>query len=194
MPFTHTLMAVAAALVLLLGASTSAAQTGGSQPWKHQLNITGGIDFPGGTYADETDLSLGLGVEATYYRQFARRDVFLSLMAGYHRFGFGSFGSDRGLTVVPLLGGVRYNFTLTGIQPYIGAEIGIYLLNEGEGGSVTVNDLDDIAAGILPKAGLRIPIEPQLDVDLSLKYHLILTSELSFLGLNAGVAYTISSF
>ncbi len=179
-------------LLLLTAVVSASAQTTDGQPWLHQLNVTAGLSFPMGSLATNLDLAPGLCLEGTFYLQLPERNVFLSASIGYHRFGYGSFSADLGMAAIPALVGARYNFWLTGVQPYVGLEAGAYFFTVTDQ-SNTVTALNDVQFGIVPKFGVRIPLQPQLDLDLSAKYHVVLTGQtnLQFLGINAGVAYTI---
>lgn len=178
-------------LTMLFIAMLTPAFAQSGQPWKKQLNLDLGIQFPGGDLSNQAGLATGWGGATTFYYQLLTRQTFLSLGIGYYSFGVGSTNSNTTVTEIPLLLGVRYNFALTGFQPYIGAEFGAYI------GSVKVGDqvVDGSVGtdfGIQPKAGFRLPISPGFDFDASVKFHVIMSeTSFSFIGLNAGIAYTI---
>jgi hypothetical protein len=53
-----------------------------------------------------------------------------------------------------------------------------------------VNETDFVAQ---PKAGLRIPLAPQLDLDVNVKYNVFFKNQsFDILGVNLGIAYTIT--
>jgi hypothetical protein len=89
---------------------------------------------------------------------------------------------ERG--IIPLQFASKFNFTLTGLQPYVGFDGGFYLLRPNGG-----NDSSEF--GIAPKFGFRLPLAWGVDIDLNATYEVILDDpdERSYVGLNAGVAY-----
>lgn len=175
-------------ILLLFVLSAVPALSQGSQPWKKQINLDVGLQIPGGDGGE--GLNTGWGAAATFYYQLLTRQTFISLSAGYNEFGID--GSNASITVIPLLVGLRYNFALTGFQPYIGAEIGIYMQSLSVSDNTVSVDVSESDAGIAPKVGFRYPLAPGFDFDASLKYHNVFADEsFSFIGINVGVAYTI---
>jgi hypothetical protein len=172
------------AMMILGSGATVLAQTGsGSQPWKKQIALDIGPQFPGGDGG--ANLETAIGISGTFYYQLLTRNTFISASVGSHAFGTGVSGST--VNVMPLLLGFKYNFTLTGFQPYVGAEFGAYLVGN------SVNSNSETEFGFMPKAGFRYPIAAGFDFDASLKYNAIFTADpsFSFLGVNGGIAYTI---
>ncbi|PSQ86135.1 MAG: hypothetical protein BRD43_07705 [Bacteroidetes bacterium QS_4_64_154] len=76
----------------------------------------------------------------------------------------------------------KYNFSLTGIQPYIGADGGPFVLSNGD---------SETKFGIAPRLGLRIPIARGIDIDLTLKYSVVFndSDNVTYVGTNGGFAY-----
>jgi hypothetical protein len=161
-----------------------------TRPWESQIALDAGVQFPGGGFSDAYSLGTGYGFSANYYYQLLSRNTFISLGVGFNSFNSGN-GTNTSVTVVPVLFGMRYNFSITGFQPYIGVELGAYIRSIKPGGTTVTSSTTDF--GLMPKLGARIPLAAQLDFDMSLKYHTILASgaSFSFLGLNFGIAYTI---
>lgn len=192
-------------LIFVLSISFSFAQKSVSSdtPWRHQIAIDGGVGIPVGEYADLLELETGFAFSGTYYLQTGfSRNLFLSASFGYQTYavGYGDqilYEGDLNITNVSI--GARYNFTLSGFQPYAGFEVGNYwytVTNETEFGG----DLDYDNLGIMPKVGLRYPIVKQLDFDANIKYHWIFQSDndrdsedINTLQINVGVAYTIGA-
>jgi hypothetical protein len=164
----------ALALLLLF---TAIPAFGQSQPWKKQIALDANISIPGG--AGESN-GTGFGGAAAFYYQLLTRVTFISASVGYNSFD--------GFTITPLLIGARYNFALTGLQPYIGFELGMYLFSSD---NTLVGSSSEF--GFQPKIGLRYPLSPGLDFDASLKYHII-TGEgdnFTIIAPGIGIAYTI---
>jgi len=150
-----------------------------AQSWTHQIAVNGGAQFPAGQFDDA--YKTGSGVAATYYYRPSRH-FFLGLRGGYHRFK--RRGNSQTLGVIPLHFASKYNFSLTGIQPYAGLDGGFYLLRPE-------NDENTSEFGLAPKIGLRIPIASGVDIDVNAIYEVILDDpdNQTYIGLNAGVAY-----
>jgi hypothetical protein len=164
-------------LFLVLAVSVGPAS---AQPtWQNQLAVTGGAQFPTGAFDDR--VKTGSGLAATYYYRPSTY-FFFGLRGGFHRFQ--AQGRDAQLDVVPLQFASKYNFSVTGVQPYVGLDGGFYLLRPetGDGSS---------EFGVAPKFGLRLPIASGVDIDLNATYEVILRDpdNTTYVGLNAGVAY-----
>jgi hypothetical protein len=177
---------IALALVIL----TAIPAFGQSQPWKKQIAVDANLSIPGGDVGE--GLGTGYGGTATFYYQLLTRNTFLSASVGWNTFDYDAF-SGMHLTVIPLLVGMRYNFAITGFQPYIGLEFGMYLSSASSNDNTVTLAESETDAGIQPKIGFRLPISPGLDFDASLKWHNIFADDASFsiLAPGIGIAYTI---
>lgn len=165
-----------AALLLFVTAppEEGAAQT---RYWQHQLYFNGGPQFVTGEQADA--YKTGLAIDGGYYYR-ASRSFFIGVAGGYHQFT--SEGGAPDIDIIPVHLAAKYNFSLTGVQPYIGAEGGPYFINAAE---------NSTEIGIAPRLGLRIPLSRGFDLDLNVKYNVIFREkdEFTYVGLNGGPAY-----
>lgn len=171
------------------------------QAWRNQFALDIGAGIPVGDYADKNEVKSGFGVDATYYLQMSKmRKLFLSASVGYVSFpidyGKGSIQDwDASMSMIPITLGLRYNFKLTGLQPYVGFELGYYMQTISVETFNSSNEDTREDAGIIPKAGIRYPLMNQLDFDANIKYHHIFRDDdyddFQYLGINIGVAYTI---
>lgn len=170
--------------MMILGSGATVLAQSGSMPWKKQISLDIGPQFPGGDAG--TNLETAIGISGTFYYQLLTRNTFISASVGSHNFGTNLSGVST--SVIPLLLGFKYNFTLTGFQPYVGAEFGAYLIGSSVSGSESQTEF-----GFMPKLGFRYPIAAGFDFDASLKYNAVFTADpsFSFLGVNGGIAYTI---
>jgi hypothetical protein len=162
-------------LVLALSVLPAAAQPA----WQNQIAVTGGPQLTTGAFGD--DFKTGSGLAATYYYRPSTY-FFFGLRGGFHRFQ--PQGGGGRLDVLPLQFASKYNFSVTGVQPYVGLDGGLYLLRpEGGDGSSEF--------GVAPKFGLRIPIASGVDIDLNATYEVVLQDpdNTTYIGLNAGFAY-----
>lgn len=164
------------AAVLFVGLADSAHA---QRAWKNQVALTGGAQIPMNAFAD--DFSTGAGFDGTYYYRTSQH-FFFGVRSGYHRFeqstGSGTFG------VIPLHLASKYNFSLTGLQPYVGLDGGLYLLRPESGDNPA-------EPGLAPQFGFRIPIASGIDIDLNVTYEVIFQDpeNTTYIGANAGLAY-----
>lgn len=151
-----------------------------AQTWTNQLALTGGLQSPTGPFSDE--YQPGVGFDGTYYYR-ASRSFFLGVSGGYH--WFQAEGTDTVLDAIPLQLAFKANLSLTGLQPYIGADGGPVLLR------TEASNIDTNHFGVAPKFGVRLPIVRGADLDLNLTYEVIFTDPetTTYIGANAGVAY-----
>jgi len=164
---------------LLLALAVSALPALGQPSWQNQLAVTGGPQFPTATFEEAFDTGGGLAL--TYYSRPSSH-LFVGLRGGYHRFEAQT--GDATLNVIPLQIATKYNFSLTGLQPYVGVDGGVYLLRPEQGE-------DDSEFGVAPKFGVRVPIAFGVDLDLNATYEVVFTEpdNTTYVGLNAGFAY-----
>ena len=164
---------------LLLALALSVLPAAAQPSWQNQIAVTGGPQVTTGAFDDE--FKTGSGLAATYYYRPSTY-FFFGLRGGFHRFR--AQDGDAQLDVVPLQFASKYNFSVTGVQPYVGLDGGLSLLRpEGGDGSSEF--------GVAPKFGLRIPIASSVDIDLNATYEVLLQDpdNTTYVGLNAGVAY-----
>jgi opacity protein-like surface antigen len=190
--FLLTLVTVFVLVSLVSVDSADARKKGGkAAAWNHQICVDAGAQIPD----DDDGLETGYGLAFTYYYRLSN-SFFFSASLGYQSFGFediqGYDLSDLSLTIMPVTLGIRYNFTTSGLQPYIGAEAGFFLVD------ISGRDADvdsETEFGIIPKVGIRYPLSPGLDLDVNLKYNVIMPEDsdenMTYVGINIGVADTI---
>ncbi|MFY7999721.1 MAG: outer membrane beta-barrel protein [Candidatus Kapaibacteriota bacterium] len=205
-----SLLTVAFALFVSVAAL---AQTG---RWTHQVGIEVGPQYAFDASATASDgqkltlkdVGVGFGAAVNYYYKFDRA-LFLSVSGAFGIFDNGYFrrqnadGSfpilnsfyfkNNALTNFAFTAGLRYNFAVTGLQPYAGLEVGSYFIGNGsikpEGSqAVSVN------LAVTPKAGIRYPLQPGLDFDASVKLIALVSGYVpfSYASLNVGVSYALN--
>jgi hypothetical protein len=167
-----------------LGSQPARAQT---PSWKHQIVFNTGPQFVTGDFGDA--YKTGLAIDVGYYYR-ATDALFIGAYGGYHQFkdkgGNLVIGGNSDLNIIPVNLAVKYNFSLTGIQPYVGAEGGPFFLSPSNGDGST-------EIGLSPRIGLRIPLSRGIDLDLTLKYNVIFSdpSNFTYVGTNGGFAYIL---
>ena len=166
--------------IFLTGLSADA--TAQTPSWQHQLYVNAGPQFVTGSASDA--LGTGFGIDGGYYYR-ADRAFFIGFTGGFHQFSADNGGD---LTVIPLNATAKYNFSLTGIQPYIGADGGPFVLSNGNS---ETNVDSGTKFGIAPRLGLRIPVARGVDIDLTLKYSVVFgdPDNVTYVGTNGGFAY-----
>ncbi len=170
-----------------LGPQPAQAQT---PSWKHQVVFNAGPQFLTGDFADA--YKTGLAIDVGYYYR-ASDALFVGVYGGYHQFKDEDdvpelhIGEDNAnLNIIPVNLAFKYNFSLTGVQPYIGAEGGPFFFSPSNGDGST-------ELGISPRIGVRIPLSHGIDLDLNLKYNVIFSdpSNFTYVGANGGFAYIL---
>lgn len=175
------------------------------QPWKHQINLEVGYAAPYGDFNEAADIGGSGGIGATYYFQFLDyRQFFFSAYVGYFfdypYNGFTAGGTaEFSHTLMPILLGARYNFSLTGFQPYVGFEVGVFNFTFIQEGFEKVENTE-MYSGVSPKVGFRYPVVPQIDIDVNFKAPFVFVSGNTSdsgsdlymqWGINVGFSYTI---
>ncbi len=147
--------------------------------WQHQIVFNAGPQFVTGDASDA--YKTGLAIDVGYYYR-ASDAFFVGVYGGYQQFASDN-GSDD-LDLIPVNLAFKYNFSLTGIQPYVGGEGGPFFLSNGESST---------ELGIAPRIGVRIPLSRGIDLDLNLKYNVVFTDNdnLTYVGTNGGFAYIL---
>ena len=166
---------------LLLCASAWQRSRAQTPSWKHQIVFNSGPQFLIEDFANA--YKTGLGIDVGYYYR-VKDALLVGAFGGYHQFKREGGGAD--LDVIPVNLAVKYNFSLTGLQPYVGAEGGLFFLSESIGeGSTEI--------GLSPRIGLRVPLSRGIDLDLNVKYSMIflfsIPSNFTYVGTNAGFSY-----
>lgn len=166
-----------ATVLLLLAAVSPNEGTAQTRYWQHQVYFNGGAQFITGDASDA--YKTGLAIDGGYYYR-ASRALFIGVAGGYHQFA--GQGATPDIDIIPVHLATKYNFSLTGVQPYIGVEGGPYFVNAAE---------NTTEFGLAPRLGLRIPLSPGFDLDLNVKYNVIFqdNDEFTYVGLNGGPAY-----
>lgn len=184
-----------AAVIILATLSNVYSQT----PIK--LNLTAGANFPGGEFGNM--YKTGLSIEGGVFYSIPKAPVDLTLTFGYNSFtykneyftdlvtknlgvGVTGFNPEWAASDIPIMVGVKYNFTAAGFSPYIWGETGVHLLSFkdrltgrviGNSSNPTTFNLDgatesgsETAFGYSVGAGVTIPIAPKIGIDLNVKY------------------------
>ena len=171
-------LCIAALLAVFLCGSLgpAEAQTPSRQ---HQIVFNAGPQFATGDASDA--YKTGLAIDVGYYYR-ATEAVFVGVYGGYQQFASDNGSGD--LDLIPVNLTATYAFSLTGVQPYVGAEEGPFFLSNGERST---------ELGIAPRIGVRVPLSRGIDLDLTLKYNAVFTEGDSFtyVGTNGGFAYLL---
>jgi hypothetical protein len=200
-------------LGILAFVTCSAMQAQTTGRWTHQIGVEIGPQYafdsesvgPNNQKLISKGIGLGVGGAVNYYYRFDS-NLFLSVsgVIGYFANGYfrrqnadgtlpdvNSFyfnGETNPLVNLALTAGLRYNFALSGLQPYIGLEVGTYSISR-----IVVSGVPPNIA-ITPKAGLRYPLAPGLDFDASAKlmYQISGYVPFSYASVNVGVSYALN--
>ncbi len=181
------------ALLIILSSSFAFAQKGSN--WENQVGLELGYQSPSGRVADIFNLSGGFGISGTYYRQLDSKNLFLSASLAYINQGteidsYGSEAKKDNFTVTYISAGMRYNFDLTEIQPYVGAELSYNIFSIPSDFSTEL----DNSLGFIIKGGARYPLSPTIDLDANVKLHKMLSdTKWGNLGINVGIFFALGN-
>lgn len=161
-----------------------------------RLSLNGASLIPAGSFQDAVEVGYGGNLTLSYlpfnpYVEF-------SLTSGYYHCGYKKDLPDYSVTysAIPVLAGVRLNFTDFDFIPYVGIEAGLYFpkyvveVDDGLLGksSYTTYDRDP---GITACAGFRMNLLSNVDIDVNAKYNRLNTKYIgrAFLLIQTGFAY-----
>lgn len=159
------------------------------------VGIQAGAAVPTGDLSDRA--KLGWGGQGNF-EYLASPNLSLSASVGYYLWGAKSdindlLGiADFTFSTVPILAGAKYLFMEGDLHPYLGADLGLHILNTKISSSVFGVNMErstsETKFGFAPMAGLRLHMPPNVDLDLNLSYNIITTSgsNTTYLGIIAG--------
>jgi len=176
-PLLMKRLGILAVVLLFLSASAPNVTQAQSPAWQHQIYFNSGPQFVTGEFSDA--YKTGLAIDGGYYYR-ASDAFFIGIAGGYHQF-VGENGAPD-VDIIPVHLAAKYNFSLTGIQPYIGLEGGPSFVDNGE---------SETRYGVSPRLGVRIPLSRGFDLDLNVKYNVVVDDgdNFTYVGLNGGPAY-----
>jgi len=147
-------------------------------------------------------VSAGIGGSAMYNYKITS-GISLTGAIGYYNFpakddvgeALESIG-NYSYTVIPLLAGIRVGFGPgdQAFQPYIGFELGLYFASyeyelRTSSGTVPVSPDGLSPFGFAPAVGFRLKLGLDVDLDVNAKWNI--ATDVSHLGINAGVMFRI---
>jgi hypothetical protein len=155
-----------------------------------QINVgaTIGPQFPMGNFSDGFNTGFGFNVAGKY---MLNENMAVGLNLGYSRFGTGETGYSG--SMIPVTGLFEYHFTGGKVEPYAGADLGLY--NYGvriKIGGVSSSD-SKMYFGFAPTVGALYALNDKLSLCANLKLNCVLTPDNSatWLGLNVGAIFKI---
>lgn len=175
----------------MIVSSVSYSQTQTTRASNLSFSVQGGVQIPTGTFGDVASTGFGFSVTGEYVSS----DVLSwTGSVGWSTFGEKSVlysGYDYSLSIVPIVVGLRYYLARGDFHTYVGAEAGLYI-SSVETTIVTpigtsTGTASDTDFGFAPLVGFKYHLSPTIDLDGTLKYHLI--SSTNYLGINAGVQF-----
>jgi len=175
-------------------------QSGSKQSFSEQmtrfkLGIDAGVQLPMGDFGKEANMGFGGELNAKY---MIKDNIGVGVGVGYYTFGIKQEildydGATKGnASIIPLVGKFSYAFGQNAFKPYIGADLGLYMLGtheeaEGEKYSDSLSKF-----GFAPVIGIEYAFTKNLGLDVNAKYHYILTDSkaTTSLGINVGIVFS----
>ena len=149
------------------------------------------VAFPTGDMSD--GVGIGIGGTVTGLYEFTK-NISAGVQTGYTSF---AEKDNNGVTfsVIPITAVGKYYFSESNFKPYIGADLGLYLLKAKA--SVSVSDYTFSASatetdfGVAPAVGFEYILSDKLSLDANAKYTDIFTSGswTTYFGINVGLVY-----
>ena len=158
-----------------------------------------GVQFPTGSGSEGMKTGFGFNVVGKY---FLKENIAVGLNSGYLRFGikeFSLFGADfsGSTSFIPITGLFEYHFGTGKIKPYLGADLGAYIvITKAEGtyqGEHQSDSNSEAHFGFAPVAGLSAEINDNTSFWANLKYNDVTASggSATWFGINAGLIFKI---
>lgn len=160
-----------------------------------RIGMQGSVTIPTGYFEDAAEVGFGNTLSFTFPLFTSQLEGVVA--SGYYHCGFKEDLPDYNfsMSTVPILAGVRYNFTDVDIIPYVGVEGGIYYSFYDV--KVDLGLIDKLHEktksnnwGFSPYGGFRMNLSPAFDIDVNIKYNRIKTVYIAraFLVVQAGCA------
>ena len=142
--------------------------------------------------------NIGVGLGVGYYT-FDTKDEYLSLLKDAYEDEY-EVDIDKmkdNFSIIPIVGKFSYAFGQNAFKPYVGVDLGLYMLRESmsvekdgksNSGSDSLNKF-----GFTPVIGFEYTLTNNLGLDVNAKYHEIFTdgsNGISSLGVNVGIVYS----
>jgi opacity protein-like surface antigen len=166
-----------------------------------QFNVgaTIGLQIPTGTMGDVLKTGFGFDLLGKY---MLNENVAVGVDIGWSRYGIDMSGYDvpSGYDVsgsgsyVPITGLIEYHFVTGKVQPFVGADLGLYIAKatvKVQGVSVSDSQTN---FGFAPVVGIQYDIKDNMAFTANLKYNYILADgdDDKYIGINAGIILKIN--
>lgn len=169
------------------------------------LGAQGGLSVPLGTFGDAANVGFGGNLQGSY---FVNPKLAVGANFSYYTFGAKNVpsGISASATILGLTPNVQFFFTEEGFRPYVGTDLGYYILGSSvSGGGVSISTSEGYF-GIAPHAGFLYSFSSNLALNFNIKYNLVFsgktetvsgvkveTSNAASLPINIGILYTLGS-
>jgi len=173
---------------------------GGQLPMNSNFKNSYKIGFGGGLNAKYmVNKNIGVGLGAGYYTFGAKSEHLNELKNELiDENGVGNIDNIKdNFAIIPIVGKFSYYFGQNAFKPYVGVDLGLYMLREslnaesdGQSGS---NSSSTNKFGFAPVIGFEYALSNNLGLDVNVKYHEIFSdgsNGISSLGVNVGLVYS----
>lgn len=160
-----------------------------------QINIgaTVGLQIPTGSFSDGVKTGFGFNVVGKY---MLKENLAVGLNLGDQFFGLkdiGIAGVSASASIVPITGLFEYHFGSGKVKPYLGADLGLYVLTAKAKYQGVTSSSTKTYFGFAPVGGIICGINEKLSFCANLKYNDVLSEgeSTTWLGINAGIIFKI---
>lgn len=160
-----------------------------------RLSLQAGVQIPTSDFAESAGAGFGAHATFEYWQNTA---LSFTGTVGYNTWGPKDDlppGRDYNVTAVPILIGLRYYLATGPFHPYLGAELGLYIVSidveQRIGNTIVSTEDSETKFGLAPVFGFRYHISQSVDLDFNFKYNIITTEENSttYMGINGGIQF-----
>jgi len=169
-----------------------------------KIGLDIGAQLPMGDFGKIYKMGFGGELNAKY---MINENIGVGLGAGYYTFGakdellnalIDEYGADKmndNFSIIPVVGKFSYYFGQNAFKPYLGVDVGLYMLRESISGEVDgeSDSSSDSSSkfGFAPVLGFEYTLTKNLGLDVNVKYNYILTDikATTTVGISAGIVY-----
>jgi outer membrane protein W len=157
------------------------------------VGATIGLQIPTGSFGDGAKTGFGINLVGKYN---LNSNIALGLNLGDQFFGMkdtGISGLSASASIVPITGLFEYHFGSGKVKPYLGADLGLYIVTAKAKYQGQTSSSTKTYFGFAPVGGILYGINEKLSFCANLKYTDVLSEvdSTTWLGINVGIIYKI---
>ena len=157
------------------------------------IGATIGVQIPTGSFGDGVKTGFGFNVVGKY---MLKENIALGLNLGDQFFGMKDSGLESGsasVSIIPITALFEYHFGSGKVKPYLGADLGLYVLTAKIKILGVKASSSNTYFGFAPVGGIMCELSEKMSFCANIKYNDVLSEgeSSSWLGINAGIIFKI---